>query len=43
MKTTRAHTGKGNSFVKTQLNAQAAIKWINEFENIRRKEPGLIK
>ena len=27
----------------TQLNAQAAIKWINEFENIRRKEPGLIK
>ena len=27
----------------TQLNAQVAIKWINEFENIRRKEPGLIK
>ena len=27
----------------TQLNAQATIKWINEFENIRRKEPGLIK
>ena len=27
----------------TQLNAQAGIKWINEFENIRRKEPGLIK
>ena len=27
----------------TQLNAQAAIKWINEFENIRQKEPGLIK
>ena len=27
----------------TQLNAQAAIKLINEFENIRRKEPGLIK